>query len=423
MANGLTPDIIGSFLQGQQARQQNQLFEQQLAKQQADLNAPNQQAQVQQLTGQILSGEQQDAKLKELFTINPKAAEDALNAVGLLDQRQRDQAANFAFDLINTAPEQRTSKIQARAQSLQAQGRDPSDTLSLLNQPAEQQDTVLRTIQQAALSTKDRAKLSARQETGQDVPAGLAEFQALAAGLSPEDAEKAKRIKLGLDPRATGSAVQTIAANGIADTIAKTESVIAEGKESGKIKAKIALEPKLKADIETARAKASADGETFTELRRMEAAMPGLVDTVGQLKGLAPLVTSTLGGRAFDAVVKESGFGATKGADARAKFIATINNQVLPLLRQTFGAAFTEREGEALKKSMSDPDASPSQKVLQLESFIDQKVRNIQSKQRELDQDVTPTQEINTGTDQGKIMVDANGNRARVFADGTFEEL
>ena len=74
-----------------------------------------------------------------------------------------------------------------------------------------------------------------------------------------------------------------------------------------------------------------------------------------------------------------------------------INNQVLPLLRQTFGAAFTEREGETLKATMGDPDATPAQKIEQLNAFIDQKVRDIQTKQREVGEPVTATEELRTG--------------------------
>ena len=149
--------------------------------------------------------------------------------------------------------------------------------------------------------------------------------------------------------------------------------------------------------VKLAGKEASARGETLTDLARSEAALPGLRQAVGQLKELALVATSTLGGRIFDVAVKEAGFGSTAGADARVKFISIVNNQVLPLLRSTFGAAFTEREGETLKRTMGDPDATPNQKIQQLNSFIDQKVRDIQTKQREVGQEVTPTEELRTG--------------------------
>jgi len=173
---------------------------------------------------------------------------------------------------------------------------------------------------------------------------------------------------------------------------AKKEAEVTGAAEAG---AKVApLVAKTKAFINTqvalAEKEAADRGEALTDLSRLTAALPGLKDVVAQLKELAPIATSTLGGRVFDTVVKESGFGSTKGADARAKFISIINNQVLPLLRPTFGAAFTEKEGETLKATMGDPNATPSQKIVQLNSFIDQKVRDVEIKQREVEQTSIP---------------------------------
>ena len=363
MANGLTPDIVGSFLRGRQANQQNQLFEQQFAQNEQKLEQGRQQQaqqqQTQDLTRGILSGDQQDAKLQELFAINPKAAEQVVGGLGLLDQRKRDQAASFADDLINTAPNQREAKIRARAQNLV----DPSDTLSLLDQTTEQQDQALRVTRQAVLSLKDREK--ARLRAGSAAPqkdvAGVSEFKFLsqAANLTADDLEKAARIELRLDAPAAGSAIQTITDKGIATAIADTEETIAKGKETGKLTAKLALAPRLAADIEKAKAEAKAKGETFTDLKRMNAGMPGLLEAVAQLKDLSLLSTSTLGGRVFDTLVKEAGFGSTEGASARIKMISIVDNQIIPLLRETFGAAFTFLEGESLKKSFVDPDASP----------------------------------------------------------------
>ena len=61
-----------------------------------------------------------------------------------------------------------------------------------------------------------------------------------------------------------------------------------------------------------AQAEAAGRGETLTDLSRAEAALPGLRETVGQLKELALIATSTLGARIFDTVVKESGFWVSK---------------------------------------------------------------------------------------------------------------
>lgn len=176
---------------------------------------------------------------------------------------------------------------------------------------------------------------------------------------------------------------------------AKTEGKAVAGAKTANLVAD--TEATIATAVKLAEKAATDKGETLTELKRSEAALPGLRNVISQLKELAPIATSTLGGRVFDSVVKESGFGSTKGADARAKFISIVNNQVLPLLKPTFGAAFTEREGEALKATMGDPNATPAQKIVQLNSFIDQKVRDIQGSQRKAGQEVTLTEELTTG--------------------------
>ena len=66
---------------------------------------------------------------------------------------------------------------------------------------------------------------------------------------------------------------------------------------------------------------------------------------------------------------------------------------MLPLLKETFGAAFTATEGESLKATMGDPDAAPEEKMAQLDAFIAQKLRDIETKERQLSQ----TQELSTG--------------------------
>ena len=70
---------------------------------------------------------------------------------------------------------------------------------------------------------------------------------------------------------------------------------------------------------------------------------------------------------------------------------------MLPLLRQTFGAAFTEREGQSLKNTLGDPDKSPEEKDAVLRSFISQKLAQVESLQRQVygsdQQQAAPAQE------------------------------
>ena len=122
----------------------------------------------------------------------------------------------------------------------------------------------------------------------------------------------------------------------------------------------------------------------MTDLSRMNAGLPGLLDAVGQLKELSSLATSTFGGKLFDAAVKQTGFGSTKGSTARAKMVAIIANQTLPLLKETFGSAFTEAEGARLEASFANPDSTHEERLAQLDAFIDQKTRTIKAKENQL---------------------------------------
>jgi hypothetical protein len=255
--------------------------------------------------------------------------------------------------------------INARIQKLQAEGRDAKDTIKLLDMTAEQQNQAALGIQLADLSTKERLDIKAKRERGVLAGTSEREFNNLIEDFSPEDKKKARRIKAGLEKRAVGSALQTISEEDTGRKIADTKSLI-EG-----------------AVVEE-RIKAKQRGETFTELKQARAALPGLKNAITQLRDLSTIATSTIGGKVFDQAVKQSGFGSTKGATARAKFIAIINNQVLPLLKPTFGAAFTVQEGESLKATMGDPDASPEEKMAQLDAFIDQKMRDIESKETQM---------------------------------------
>ncbi len=129
-----------------------------------------------------------------------------------------------------------------------------------------------------------------------------------------------------------------------------------------------------------ARANATNLGTAELELAEMEAALPTLRESINEMKSLAPHATYTMGGRFFDALVRETGFGATQGSTARAKYISILRNQVLPLLKPTFGSAFTVQEGEKLEATFGDPNLTPEQKIAALEAKLSQFERDIRTK-------------------------------------------
>jgi hypothetical protein len=125
-------------------------------------------------------------------------------------------------------------------------------------------------------------------------------------------------------------------------------------------------------------------GEKKALLRSMNAKMPELESTVSNLSKLGKLATYTASGKVVNETRKQLGLPASEGAVNRAEYVAVVDNQILPLMRDTFGAQFTEREGQTLRATLGDPDKTPAEKDAILKSFIKQKVQSIQSLKREV---------------------------------------
>ena len=217
------------------------------------------------------------------------------------------------------------------------------------------------------------------------------EFAALSkqAGLSDKEITKAIKVKFGLEARAGESKDERIARDKkLAEDVAESQASIEGGKAGAKEKAKLKVQkellPSIRGAIKQAEKEATVKGETFTALNRARAALPGLREVTEKLKVLADVATFTTGGKILNLLAKESGFGATKGATARTTMRAVVDNQVLPLLRDTFGAAFTKAEGDSLRNTLLDPDTAPDQMKATLDAFIEQKTRNIETSEREL---------------------------------------
>ena len=128
------------------------------------------------------------------------------------------------------------------------------------------------------------------------------------------------------------------------------------------------------------------DAETTQAADTLASKMPGLKSVVSELGNLAKTATYTQTGQLFDAIVRETGQMPPEGAIARTKYIAMVDNQVLPLLRDTFGSAFTVKEGETLRATLGNPNVSPVEKQAILEAFIEQKVRDLDALQSRLPQ-------------------------------------
>lgn len=162
--------------------------------------------------------------------------------------------------------------------------------------------------------------------------------------------------------------------------------------ESEKLKAELEYKP----TIAQATEKSKYLAEQGNNLNEQVAVLPQLEDTVRKLSDLGKVATYTAAGKGYNLAKKELGLGSTPGATARTEYMTLVDNQILPLLRQTFGAQFTQREGESLRATLGAPDSTPEQKDAVLRSFIDQKKANIATGQRKLG---LPQESFSTSTE------------------------
>jgi len=141
-------------------------------------------------------------------------------------------------------------------------------------------------------------------------------------------------------------------------------------------------------------------------LASMESKMPNLESVATKLSALGKDATYTYAGRTYDTAKRELGLDPSKGAIARAEYISTVDNEILPLLRDTFGAQFTQQEGESLKATLGDPNKSPAEKDAVLRSFIQTKKSSISGLKKELGKEAAPKAE---GMPEGaKLAPDGN---------------
>lgn len=131
-------------------------------------------------------------------------------------------------------------------------------------------------------------------------------------------------------------------------------------------------------------------GEAQGTLTFLNANMPKLEEVTNRLGQLSDTATYTMAGRGTDFLNRELDREPRQGAIDRAEYIATVDNEVLPLLRDTFGAAFTVKEGESLRATLGDANKSPAEKDAVLKAFINQKKAQVQALQRQTGQAAQP---------------------------------
>lgn len=216
--------------------------------------------------------------------------------------------------------------------------------------------------------TREAKPLTGAKPGGADMPAAFAslDLQAKAAGLQPGTPEYQDFMLKGGGSGAPAAFValdlQAKAAGFNPGTPEYQEFMATRG-------AGLIAEAKLK-------------GEDAALLDSQKSKMEGLETVVSELNALADQATYTGVGQAVDFVGRQLGIAPRDAAVARSEYISKVDNQVLPMLRDTFGAAFTMKEGETLRATLGDPNKTPQEKKAVLRAFIDQKKRDIDALQK-----------------------------------------
>lgn len=91
------------------------------------------------------------------------------------------------------------------------------------------------------------------------------EFQGLTEGMSEADIKEARRIELGLSPRAGISAAERITEKGLTEDVAKSQATIKQAEEEAKLQAQLKLKPVVESEIEKAKGDVKASGKIIEQ--------------------------------------------------------------------------------------------------------------------------------------------------------------
>lgn len=396
------------------------------------------------LQGSLSKGLQLGGQLKNQFQTQPRVEELTKMAA------QGDKQA--LIELQSVAPEKanKFQRFQVNEQQLQAE-KDTARVKSVVNGAFQ--------IQQI----KDpMAKVSALKKRRSELEAD---------GVDTQDTDEALALYESGDIEGGNALIDNVVELGVRNGILKKDSAFDSSptsssrdfKQFQSLKAK-ALETGLDADIEAAKQFGRQSGfvrETAQEKSDIKVDEAGRKETatsnVGRIQGyidsgvqaadstsnlrrsIALLNTVKTGG--IDSVkLKAKQLFGIEGAD-ELELSTNLGKNVLAQLKPIFGAAFTAKEGEELKKIESGFGRSTAGNMRLLENalkladrssrrgikaaedqgdnFTADEIRASLNFSVEDDQQEAP-QEEKTG---GQIMVDSNGNRAMVYPDGTFKEL
>lgn len=191
------------------------------------------------------------------------------------------------------------------------------------------------------------------------------------SGLSKEDQAGYRGMRRGVSPTDLGGSMVQISPTG--EVISSHAKTLAPGQLA-----------QTKQDQAEATKLGNVLGEKKSLLRSIESKMPQMQALSEKLSALGQAGTYTTAGQWTDSLMRQAGLDVPDSAIARTQYMSTVDNEILPLLRDTFGAAFTENEGNSLRATLGDPDKSPPEKDAALAAFVESKHNQLTSLKAEV---------------------------------------
>jgi hypothetical protein len=350
MAQFTLADIPGAFNRGLQFRQDTQLrpleiaaAQQNVVNAEQDFRTGEQNMQFNQTRQRAL---EQDIDIRDNDQKNLDFVRSALRIQSLPDDQKLQALRENRQTIINNDGD--TADTDAGIKL--AEARD----FETLNQGL---DNIVASGVRQGIIPQLGGQLSAEQQT----------FDSLIKDFSEEDKTRARRVKAGLDERAVGSAIQTIAKTGTAATIADVESVLASAKETGKLTAQLKLKPKVEAAVIMATGQAKLEVDKIGKNRSNKKALDVYTGAMSNL-------TKTL-----DNTITGPFLGLTAGLTSNAQIADGAIAMMLPLMKDVFRGAgegtFTEGDQKILTDLIPTRSTFAEARVAQIK-MIDTIIRS-----------------------------------------------
>ena len=286
----------------------------------------------------------------------PEMATTMEKATGVQEEGQKREIVDVAKGLLTPGADPR-QVIADYAISLKNSGRDPKMAISMLSKvmadpnQASQMGQKLLAIHSPDEFTAYQKATAPVGSSAMDV-ASIKEMEYLTQGLSPEEKQKAMRVKLGLDPRASEAAV---------DKALKAYSV-----EVAKLQAKFKLEPQVAGAVAAAKNEAASTAKEAGTVKSNEMAWNVYNNSMSNL-------SKAMRGTATGPVI---GFipAMTTNQQIAEGAVAVL----APVLKQMFRASgegvFTDKDQELLMKMVPTRKDTPAARVAKIKG-IDAVVR------------------------------------------------